>query len=876
MQFLSSLPLRVQLLSVFAVLGLLSISIIAIESTQVGSSALHEKSSNMLTSITENKAREIESYFHQIQNQVLTYSENKMIIDAMRDFSSSYYELEGQLRGSNARGWENNVKAYYEEGFLKQLANNTGVTEAFDPYHPGTNTALYLQNLYIAENPNPLGEKDVLNTAGDTSAYSKHHEAYHPVIRSYLQKFGYYDIFLIDDITGDIVYSVFKEVDYATSLLTGPYNETNFAEAFKEASQATEKDFVSFRDFKEYTPSYAAPASFIASPIFDGDERLGVLIFQMPVDNINEVMTGGNKWKENGLGETGETYLVSVSDKTMRSIGRGIYEDPGAYVKKLQETGVNQAEAKKIELYGTTLLYKTIDTDPVREAGNGQTGIMSNLNATGDLVLSSYRPVDILGEKWAVVAEIHEGETFASAQALVKIIAISGALIMLVLMGIGMVFTRSLTNPIGRLKEAAGSVAQGDTEVKVEMDRKDELGQLGISFNAMVESIREGSRQVQEEKEKVEKAVLEAERAQVEAQQYNDYLSRKVDTILTEMDKFAEGDLTVHLHVERDDEIGKLYDGFNRAVGQVHLMIEQMSDAITTTSSSADQINVSAESLASGSQEQSYQATEVAAAVEEMSSTIMENAKLATSTSDLTNQCGKAAEKGGNVVSKTIEKMQQIADVVQVSAGIIERLGESSQQIGEIISVINEIADQTNLLALNAAIEAARAGEQGKGFAVVADEVRKLAERTTDSTQQIAEMIKSIQAETEQAVVAMKDGRNRVDEGLGLADNAGGALEEIVTNIHNVVDLVTQIATATEEQAQTSTSISQNVVKISDLSSESAQGITEISGSAQQLNSLTAELNGLMRRFRLNNLSFSDGNSHSYNDYETDYAEATF
>ena len=859
-------------MSMFAILGLLSISIIAFESTKVGSEALHEKSSNMLTSITENKAREIESYFSQIQNQVLTYSENQMIIDAMRDFSDSFYELDGQVRGRNASGWESNVKAYYEDGFLKQLTTNTGVAEAFDPYHPGTNIALYLQNMYIAENPNPLGEKDVLNTAGDTSAYSRHHAAYHPIIRSYLQKFGYYDIFLIDDETGDIVYSVFKEVDYATSLLTGPYSETNFAEAFKEASQATEKDFVAFRDFKEYTPSYAAPASFIASPIFDGDERLGVLIFQMPVDNINEVMTGGNKWEENGLGSTGETYLVSVSDKTMRSIGRGVFEDPATYVQRIQEAGTNSTEAKKIELYGTTLLYKTVDTDPVREAATGQTGIMSNLNVTGDLVLSSYRPVNILGEKWAVVAEIQESETFASAQTLVKIIVISGALIMLVLMGIGLVFTRSLTRPLERLKDAASSVAKGDTEVTVEMNRKDELGQLGVSFNAMVDSIREGNRQVREEKEKVEKAVQDAERAQLEAQQYNEYLSRKVEVMLAEMDRFAEGDLTVNLEVERDDEIGKLFDGFNRAVRQVHLMIEQMLEAVTTTSSSADQINVASESLATGAQEQSYQATEVAAAVEEMSSTIMENAKLATSTSDLTNQCGEAAEKGGTVVSKTIEKMQQIADVVQLSAGIIERLGESSQQIGEIISVINEIADQTNLLALNAAIEAARAGEQGKGFAVVADEVRKLAERTTDSTQQIAEMIKSIQAETEQAVVAMQDGRDRVDEGLGLADNAGGALEEIVTNIHNVVDLVTQIATATEEQAQTSTSISQNVVKISGLSSESAQGITEISGSAQQLNSLTAELNDLMRQFKLKNESFSSSVNHSYQDYETDYS----
>ncbi|MGA9120472.1 MAG: methyl-accepting chemotaxis protein, partial [Bacteroidota bacterium] len=209
------------------------------------------------------------------------------------------------------------------------------------------------------------------------------------------------------------------------------------------------------------------------------------------------------------------------------------------------------------------------------------------------------------------------------------------------------------------------------------------------------------------------------------------------------------------------------------------------------------------------------------------------------------------AELGGQVVDETVVGMKRIAEVVNKSAATVKALGKSSDQIGEIIGVIDDIADQTNLLALNAAIEAARAGEQGRGFAVVADEVRKLAERTTKATKEIAGMIKAIQADTTGAVSSMAEGTKEVDEGIKLADKAGVSLNEIVEVSQKVTDMVSQIAAASEEQSSASEQISKNVEAISTVTAETAQGVQQIARAAEDLNRLTENLQQLLSRFKL-------------------------
>ncbi len=315
----------------------------------------------------------------------------------------------------------------------------------------------------------------------------------------------------------------------------------------------------------------------------------------------------------------------------------------------------------------------------------------------------------------------------------------------------------------------------------------------------------------------------------------------------------ATGDLTIRMTGDYKGDFLLLKNSINKVAESLNNLLFQVQNTVKTTAQSSLDITNTSESLAAATQEQSAQSDEVASAVEQMSRTVTENAMSAGKTAEVAYKNGEVAREGGEVVKQTILKMRDIANVVKTSAENIEKLGESSTQIGEIISVIDDIADQTNLLALNAAIEAARAGEQGRGFAVVADEVRKLAERTSEATKQIAVMIKGIQHETAEAVKAMTKGNEEVSSGIDFADKAGDSLEEILSSTTEVMNMVNQIAAASEEQSATSEQISKNVNSISKVTSESASRIEKVAKSAEDLSKLTNDLFSLMNHFKIGN-----------------------
>ncbi len=337
-------------------------------------------------------------------------------------------------------------------------------------------------------------------------------------------------------------------------------------------------------------------------------------------------------------------------------------------------------------------------------------------------------------------------------------------------------------------------------------------------------------------------------------------ISKPVIDIAAKAEMVAGGDLTVEVTQTSNDEVGHLAASFKRMIENLRDIIGQVGEASSSVASASSEISSSTEQMAAGAQEQTSQANEVASAVEEMTKTILENSKNANDTAGTAKKARAAAEQGGKAVEDTVVGMKRIAEVVNKSAETVKTLGKSSDQIGEIVSVIDDIADQTNLLALNAAIEAARAGEQGRGFAVVADEVRKLAERTTKATKEIAGMIKTIQVETTGAVSSMEEGTKQVDEGIKLADKAGTSLHEIVELIQTLTDMVTQIAAASEQQSQASDQISKNVEGISAVTGETASGTQQIARAAEDLNGLTENLQRLVERFKL---STADSDHHT-------------
>ena len=376
---------------------------------------------------------------------------------------------------------------------------------------------------------------------------------------------------------------------------------------------------------------------------------------------------------------------------------------------------------------------------------------------------------------------------------------------------VAFLISRAIANPIKAIAKVADDISVGDIQHAIHFESKDEIGVLAESFRRLI-----------------------------------DYMK----SLANAAERIAANDLTVQVTPKGDKDV--LGNAFKTMTTNLTAMIRQVTDNSTQLVSAATEIASTSEQMARGSQEQTGQTAQVSSAVEEMTATIVESSRNAGEAAGQAKEAANAARAGNQVVSQTIEGMNRIAQVVQESANTVQELAKSSDKIGEIIGVIDDIADQTNLLALNAAIEAARAGEQGRGFAVVADEVRKLAERTTKATKEITDMIKGIQNDTKGAVASMEQGINEVQHGRELADKAGESLTAIATYSQKVMDMIQQIATAAEEQSAASEEIARSVEGIARVTKENATGVEQSAAAAEQLNRQAEGLQKMVGRFKVN------------------------
>jgi methyl-accepting chemotaxis protein len=330
----------------------------------------------------------------------------------------------------------------------------------------------------------------------------------------------------------------------------------------------------------------------------------------------------------------------------------------------------------------------------------------------------------------------------------------------------------------------------------------------------------------------------------------NNFVTR-LNRVAASMGRIADGDISTQIKIFAKDEIGDLGHAINRMLNSLNGMVASIKSTAEQVASASSQLYATSDQIATGTEEVAAQAGTVATASEEMACTSSEIASNCLMAVESSQRASNSASSGFAVVQETVDEMGRIAERVKESALTVENLGARSDQIGEIVGTIEDIADQTNLLALNAAIEAARAGEQGRGFAVVADEVRALAERTTKATKEIGAMIKAIQMETKGAVSSMEEGVRAVEKGTADASRSGHALQEILEQANSVTMQINQIATAAEQQTATTNEITNNIQQITDVVHETAKGSQESASAANQLSRLADELTHLVGNFKL-------------------------
>ncbi len=332
---------------------------------------------------------------------------------------------------------------------------------------------------------------------------------------------------------------------------------------------------------------------------------------------------------------------------------------------------------------------------------------------------------------------------------------------------------------------------------------------------------------------------------------YMRYMLKPLGVVVSNLNRIASGDLTTDIEVTSKDEIGQLQSAMHQTTIQLREIIQLINIISGQLGTSAHEMVTITQATQSGVQEQQSGIEQVATAMNEMSATVMEVARNAQSAAEAAHNADNEANSGQTVVNATISSIEQLAGEVENASNVINEVRNDSDAIGSILDVIQGIAEQTNLLALNAAIEAARAGEQGRGFAVVADEVRTLASRTQESTNEIQGMIEKLQSGIRNAVTTMEQGHDRAGQTVEQAGEAGESLRTITSSVSTINDMNTQIASAAEQQTSVADEINRNVTEINHISETNAEGANQILTASENLNRLTDELNSVVNRFQI-------------------------
>jgi methyl-accepting chemotaxis protein len=653
---------------------------------------------------------------------------------------------------------------------LGTLATSTQTIDAVEDYkdgwaklvEEGVEPTEYLQKLYIDDNPNPVGYKENLDYAKDGSQYSKAHKEHSKWFRDYLRTKGYYDIFLFDT-KGNLVYSVFKELDFATNMNFGKWKDADIANAYR-AAIAGGKDDIHFFDFKPYAPSANVPASFVAKPIYDEKGVLhGVIAFQMPVERITNIVANYS-----GLGKSGDMRIIGA-DKLLRTETRANIE------AKLQN-----ADAK-IE---TAVLVQKIDNANVDLALNGKTGFGIVTDERGVEVYSAYAPFEFLGTKFALIVQENSEEVHAGANALKMELLIMTLAIVAVLSVVALFFSRTITNPISALAAAMDKLSKNDTSVEIRgAERKDEIGDMAKNVKVFKDNA-------------IEKDILEKEqeanviRAEQEKKQFMHDLAA---SFRSRVDSIIHGVAAAATELSHTAE-------------QMTSLVEATSAKVVDASAAADETASNVESVAAASEELTSSITEISGQVHKSTEAVRDSVGKAQKADTDANLLLQSTQNIGAVI-ELIESIASQINLLALNATIeAARAGDAGKGFAVVANEVKELATQT-----------------GKATEEISKKIGDMQGASKDVVEALADIIKSISAVSEYsnsisaAIEEQSSTTSEISQNMQVAAEGTGLINSTLREVSAVTEETSasssQVLEAANELSQQSEKLREEVEK---------------------------------------------------------------
>lgn len=573
--------------------------------------------------------------------------------------------------------------------------------------------------------------------------------------RNFVTELEYGDMLLVDDKSGDVLYSVLKESDYKSNLLTGTTKNTVASTAFKAIKDSSDKNFITITDYQFYEPSNSKPIACIAAPIYNKDEKIGVIIFKMPSTKIDSITSNGGKWENLKLGNSGDVVIIG-SDYKMRNTNRFWSS----------ETDSKILEAK------SGILLKEGKTEGTMSLMQGITSTEQYTDYRGIATIATFTPLQIDNLKWGIVVREDQAEAFKASNSLKEFIIIIVVASMIVVVAVTFILASNISRPLKRLANVALEISKGDLTIEIPIEkRSDEIGTLSNSINIMVRNLREQTK--------------------------------------------------------------------------------ELVNVVNVLASSVSEITVTLSQVSSGATETSSAVSETTSTVEEVKQTVFLSNEKTKKVSTSSKESLEVAKVGQNSTEESVEGMKHINVQMQAIAESILALSEQSQNISELIESVDNISEQSNLLAVNAAIEAAKAGEFGKGFSIVAQEIRNLSEQSKYATKQVRNILKDIQKATNTAVMTTEKGIKLVEKGVDDVSRAGEAIENLMENVNIAAQSVLQIETSSQQQLIGMDQVALAMEGINEASFQNVESMRQLEEATRNLEEMGQNLKKIIERYKV-------------------------